>query len=144
MYLGPRQHRQFYIVLKQKLISYTRSSSYQTWPLGINLLYFSLFLFKAHLVCKPVQSFCLFIRDLTKESKEINKFVFLFKKKFSRFEKKIAFQGKLQREVFDRFLGKTSLTKNFQMKSEGVGVGCGGSGESWCVSTSVSRPQFHR
>ena len=34
--------------------------------------------------------------------------------------KKFAFQGKLQREFFCRFLGKTSLKKNFQMKS-GVG-----------------------
>ena len=38
-------------------------------------------------------------------------------------KKKIVFWGKLQQEVFGRFLGKTSLMKNFLMKS---GVGGGG------------------
>ena len=46
--------------------------------------------------------------------------------------------GESHREVFGRFLGEISLTKNFQM------ISGGGGGELGRFSTLVSRPVFHR
>ena len=46
--------------------------------------------------------------------------------------------GDITAGSFGRFLGKTSLTKNFQIKS-----GCWGGG-ILALSTCVSRPVFHR
>ena len=52
----------------------------------------------------------------------------------------LRFRGNFNGKLNGRFLGKTSLPNNFQMKSGVVG----GGGEFGAFSTSVSKPVFHR